>query len=128
MISHLVLTFGLLLAALGGFGHFYYEKKEQDAKDKAAESTISILESKLNKVQSNTAKIDLIYQNTKPIEEKWTEVELKNVPDAVADYVLLLFSSNKGRILGKARVKGTNDIYSFSTTSNNTTPVAIRNL
>jgi hypothetical protein len=46
-------------------------------------------------------------------------VEMKNVPPGVTDYLLLLFTSDKGRISGKARIQGSDIISSFSTTVNN---------
>ena len=50
------------------------------------------------------------------------------MPPGVTDYLLLLFASDKGRISGKVRIKGSPEVTSFSTTTNNRVPVALRNL
>ena len=83
-------------------------------------------------------KASLIYQSqptsipphvpTPATVQKWSEVELKNFPAVMADYVLLLFKSDKGRIIGKVRLKGSTEEYPFSTTANSRTPIAVRNI
>lgn len=73
-------------------------------------------------------KNELIYQSAVDRNEVWTELEMKHVPPGVTDYLLLLFASNKGRISGKVRIKGSTEEYAFSTTANNRVPVALRNV
>jgi hypothetical protein len=73
------------------------------------------------------SRVELIYRATKIKEEIWTPVEMKNVPEGVTDYLLLLFQSDKGRVSGKVRIKGSEEIYTFSTTANNRFPIAVRN-
>jgi hypothetical protein len=72
--------------------------------------------------------VELVFQSAELKQEVWTEVEMKDVPPGVADYVLVLFRSNIGRISGKVRIKGSQDVSPFYTTVNNTVPVAVRNL
>ena len=54
-------------------------------------------------------------------------LEAETVPPTAA-YLLLLFRSDKGRIDGKVRVKGSKNIAAFSTTANDTVPLAIQNV
>ena len=58
----------------------------------------------------------------------WQSVTIDSVPPGNTDYLLLLFKSDRGRISGKARVKGSENEVSFSTTVNDTIPVAVPNL
>ena len=60
--------------------------------------------------------------------EVWQSVTINTVPPGVTDYILLLFRSDHGRISGKVRVKGSQTETSFSTTANDTIPVAVPNL
>jgi hypothetical protein len=71
--------------------------------------------------------VELVFQSAELKQEVWTEVEMKDVPPGVADYVLVLFRSNIGRISGKVRIKGSQDVSPFYTTVNNTvrSPCAI---
>jgi hypothetical protein len=72
--------------------------------------------------------LTLVFESQKLEQEVWKEVELKGVPPGVADYALLLFKSNAGRIIGRVRIKDSSYISSFSTTVNDTIPVAVQNL
>jgi hypothetical protein len=123
--SQIALLVGLIFAAFGGFGSYYFGKRELDV-------TRTELTTKINELQANTSQInertELIFQALKVKAETWIDIEMKNVPGGVADYLLLLFKSDKGRISGKVRIKGSEDIASFSTTVNNKVPVAVRNL
>lgn len=138
-ISQIVLTIGIILTALGGFGSYHFGKKEERDKERASEeaqgrlnSQIVELQSELESVRSNTAqideKVDLIFKASGLVREKWTEIQLKHVPEGVTDYVVLLFASDKGRITGRVRIKGSKEEYPFSTTANDRIPVAVRNL
>jgi len=53
---------------------------------------------------------------------------LQKTPQGVTDHLLLLFKSDKGNISGKVRIKGSKDIYPFSTIANQQIPLAVRNL
>src|SRR5262249_15091796 len=80
-------------------------------------------------VQANfDAKTDLIFEALNVTQDVWTAVKIDSVPPGVADYLLLLFKSNKGRISGKVRVQGSSHVAYFSTTTNDTLPVAVPNL
>ena len=131
-IFQLVLVVGVVLTAIGTYGSYHYGKEEQDARDRLSDKRQDALKSEISKLQAEAAKtnqkIELIYQAVKPQEDVWMEVEMKNIPGPIADYLLLLFASDKGRISGKARIKGSDELYTFSTTANNRHPVAIRNL
>ncbi len=131
-LSQLILLCGIILTALGGYGSYHFGKIEEKKKEEIASKEQNILKEQLAQLQSNTTDIqqmmELVYQESKALEEVWTEVEMKNVPPSVTDYLLLLFISDKGRIAGKVRVKGSEYISSFSTTANDKTPIALRNL
>jgi len=138
-VSQIILFTGIILTALGGYGSYHYGKEEErererisDEKQRELKTQVSELQTRLEAVQENTSEthktVNLIYQATKITEEEWTEVELKNVPPGVTDYILLLFASDKGRVSGKVRIKGSDEVYSFSTTANNKIPLALRNL
>lgn len=145
-MSQIVLLLGLILAALGGFGSYHFGKKEDREKARASEKREAILNDQvlnlnsqvvnLNKqldaVQSSTAEthrmLSLIFKSGGLAQEEWTEVQLKNVPEGVADYIILLFISDKGRVSGKVRIKDSNVEYPFTTTANNRIPLAIKNL
>ncbi len=131
-VSQLVLLVGVLLSAIGGFGSYYFGKLEETENERESDIAQNELKARINELQANTSqlsdKTELIYQALKVKEETWMEVEMKNVPPGVTDYLLLLFASDKGRISGKVRIKGSENISSFSTTANNKVPVALRNL
>ncbi len=131
-VSQLVLLLGILLSAAGGFGSYYYGKLEEAENKRESDRAQNELKVQIKELQANTSQIsdkaDLIYQAVKIKSETWMEVEMKNAPPGVADYLLLLFVSDTGRISGKVRIKGSENVASFSTTANNRVPVAIRNL
>ena len=130
--SQFVLLIGLILSAIGGFGSYHYGKLEEAKNKRESDSAQNELKAQIKNLQANTSKIadktELIFQALKVKTETWMEVEMKNVPQGVIDYLLLLFTSDKGRISGKVRIKGSENISSFSTTANNRVPVAVRNL
>lgn len=131
-ISQIVLLIGVLLSAIGGFGSYYYGKLEGEENRRKSEKDKNELKMEIRSLQTSTSQInektELIFQALKVRGEVWMEVEMKNVPAGVADYLLLSFASDKGRISGKVRIKGSDHISTFSTTANNKTPVALRNL
>jgi hypothetical protein len=131
-VSQIVLLLGVLLSAIGGFGSYYYGKLEERESKLESDKAQNELKSQIKELQTNTSQInnktELIFQALNIKAETWVEVEMKSVPPGVTDYLLLLFASNKGRISGKVRIKGSDSISSFSTTANNSIPVAVRNL
>jgi len=131
-ISQIVLLIGVLLSAIGGFGSYYFGKLEEAKNKRESDHAQNELKARISELQANTSQLmdksELIYQAVKIKEETWVEVEMKNIPPGVTDYLLLLFASDKGRISGKVRIKGSESISSFSTTANNKIPVALRNL
>jgi len=130
--SQIVLFVGVLLSAIGGFGSYYYGKVEEEKNKRESNKAQDELKAQIRELQLNTSHIsdqtELIFQALKVKAETWLEVEMKNVPPGVTDYLLLRFTSDKGRISGKVRIKGSESISSFSTTANNKVPVAVRNL
>ena len=127
-ISQIILFFGVVASAIGGFGSYYYGKTEEKEKQAKSEETQRSLESRLAKFQATfDAKTDLIFQALKVKQDVWISIETKTVPPTSA-YLLLLFRSDKGRINGKVRVQGSENTSYFSTTANDTVPVAIQNL
>ena len=130
--SQIVLLVGIILSAIGGYGSYYFGKLEEAENKRTSAKTQDELKAQITKLQANTSQInertELIFQSLKVKAETWVEVEMKNFPPGVTDYLLLLFTSDKGRISGKVRIKGSEDISFFSTTANNKVPVALRNL
>jgi hypothetical protein len=128
--SQIVLLFGVLLSAIGGFGSYYYGKQEEKENKRESDKVQSELKEQIKELQANTSKIndkaELIFQALKVKAETWMEVEMKNVPPGITDYLLLLFTADKGRISGKVRIKGSENISSFSTTANNRVPLCVR--
>jgi hypothetical protein len=124
-IAQLVVFVAAIIAAGGTFAAHYFgeqDKKRQRKETEAAQAANAAL---LAKISQNT-EVLLKAANVKP--DVWTEVEMVNVPPGVADYLLLLFVSNKGRISGKVRIKGSESTSWFSTTANARIPVAVPNL
>lgn len=119
---------GIILTGLAGYGSYYFGNIEQSVRDKKADE----LKNQISSLKAETAKITeqnkLIYQSIVGDDVDWKELEMKHVPLGVTDYLLLLFTSDKGRISGKVRIKGSTEETSFSTTANNKVPVALRNL
>lgn len=147
VISQIILTIGIITTALGGFASFYYGKIEELDKDRVATQEKNELKTEIVILKSNTTHIKAdssqIKTDTSEIKESvgkllirtnslkkdvWAKLEMKNVPPGVTDYLLLLFTSDKGRITGKIRIKGSQETSTFSTTANDTIPVALRNL
>lgn len=125
----LLAAVGAILAAISVFLSNFYGNREQEAYKRKAEITQNELKAKIEEFQVDTSKgMELIFEALNVKKETWMEVEMKNVPQGVTDYLLLLFKSDKGYISGKVRIKGTKDIYPFSTMANNDIPLAIRNL
>jgi len=127
-ICQLLMFLGIFLTALSGYGSYHFGNIEQSVRDKKADE----LKNQVSSLKAMTAKIseqsNLIYQSTVGDDADWKELEMKHVPPGVTDYLLLLFASDKGRISGKVRIKGSTEETSFSTTANNKVPVALRNL
>lgn len=131
-VSQIVLLIGVVLSAFGAYGSYHYGKIEEAENKRESDKAQNELKAQIKDLQANTSQIsdkaDLIFQALKVKTEAWMEVEMKNAPAGIADYLLLLFASDKGRISGKVRIKGSENVASFSTTANNRVPVAIRNL
>lgn len=131
-VSQIVLLVGVLLSAIGGFGSYYYGKLEEQESKRESDKAQVELKAQIKELEANTSQIsdkaELIFQALKVKAETWMDVEMKNVPPGITDYLLLLFASDKGRISGKVRVKGSETVASFSTTINNRVPVAVPNL
>jgi hypothetical protein len=128
-VCQTMLLTGVILSALGGYGSYHFGKSEERESRRKSDETQRELKSQIIKLQANfDAKTDLIFQALKVKPDVWTPVETKNVPPGVADYLLLLFKSDKGRISGKVRVQGSENVAFFSTAVNDTVPVAVPNL
>src|SRR3984893_9709198 len=124
----IVLLLGLIAAAIGGFGAYRYGKIEDAETKRASDASQQALKEQLAALQANfNEKTELVFQALGIKQDVWLTVEMKNVPPGVTDYLLLLFTSDKGRISGKARIQGSDIISSFSTTVNNKIPVAVPN-
>jgi hypothetical protein len=130
--SQIVLLLGVVLSAIGAFGSYHYGKLEEAENKRESDKAQNELKTQIKELQATTSKntdtMELIYKAVKVKTEAWMEVEMKNVAQGLADYLLLLFTSDKGRISGKVRIKGSENVASFSTTANNRVPVALPNL
>lgn len=130
-LSQIVVLIGAIISALGAFGSYHYGKIQETATADAATKEQEKLTreiSDLKQVAGEHAKQTTLiaeFLNVKP--DKWMEVRLDNIPPGVADFALLLFKTDHGRISGKVRIKGSSRITSFSTTPNSKTPVAVAN-
>lgn len=113
---------GAMTSAVGAFGYAHFSSKAS-ARDKAA--VVEKLEKFQAALDKNTEQV-FKAMNIKP--DVWQSVTIESVPPGVADYILMLFRSDRGRISGKIRVKGSPVETAFSTTANDTVPVAIPNL
>jgi hypothetical protein len=124
-ICQIVVGIGALISLIGTFGSYHFGKKEQAVQRRATEAAQAAVTMQLASISRNT---ELLVQaaNVKP--DVWTEVEMKNVPPGVTDYLLLLFVADKGRISGKVRIRGAERTSLFSTTANSRVPVAVPNL
>jgi flagellar basal body-associated protein FliL len=135
--SHIAIFVGVLLTAGGGLGSYYFGKREDEKKEvqSAAAQTklqkrVNALQGKLSQIQSNTESIDqkisLIFKSSETKKNKWNEVKVS--APVFADYIVVLFRSSSGDISGNARIRGTKEIYPFSTKVNNRLPLAVHNL
>ena len=120
---------GAIVAAAGGFGSSIY-------KDRAATRDKAALQTRFDAVQSQLTKFEALQnKNTQTIidafaakpNDQWQSVELTNIPGQVADFALMLFRADRGRISGKVRIRGSNKETFFSTSSNDRLPLAIPN-
>jgi hypothetical protein len=130
--SQILMLVGVVISAIGVFGSYHYGKNEEKSYNEKADKTQHELKAKIEELQASTSKIEkgmeLIFEAVKVKEDTWMEVEMKNIPQGVTDHLLLLFKSDKGNISGKVRIKGSKDIYSFSTIANEGIPLTVRNL
>jgi hypothetical protein len=127
--SQMLLAFGIILSAFGGFGSYFFGKLNQAKTQNKSDEIQRDLKAQIVKLQATfDAKTDLIFQALKVKEDVWIAVNTNTVPPGVAEYLLLIFKSDKGRISGKVRVQGSDNIASFSTSVNDTLPVAVANL
>jgi hypothetical protein len=124
-ICQIFVVVGAFISALAAFGSHYFGRQEQAEQRKKTEAAQAAVSAQLDRIASQN---DILLQNAQVTLDVWTEVEMKHVPDGVADYLLLLFVADKGRITGKVRIKGSADVSFFSTTSNSNVPLAVPNL
>ena len=128
-ISQSVLVLGILLTALGTGGSYYFGKIEERENQRKSANVQNELNSQITKLQSTfDAKTDLIFKALKVKQDVWTSVETDMVPPGMAEFLFLIFKADKGRISGKVRIKGSEETAYFSTSANDTTPVAVPNL
>jgi hypothetical protein len=129
-ISQFMVLVGVLISALGAFGSYHYGKQEERRASETAANRETALNDQLAKFQTTLdTKTDLILKSVlvKPDNTTWLSFTASMIPPGVADYLLLLFIADKGRISGKIRVKGSQSVSLFSTTANARNPVAIPN-
>ena len=124
-ISQIAFVVGIIVTALAGWASYCYGHRRAKEKDR-------IIRQQLNDLNANTTGInkkrDLILRISAAPNETWTEIILETVPGSVAGYILMLFTSDRGRVSGKVRIKGSHEEYPFSTTANDRFPIVIRNL
>ena len=124
-LSQIAFVVGIIVTALAGWASYCYGHRRAKEKDR-------IISQHLEDLKTHTPGInkkrELILRVSAAPNEKWTEIILGTVPGAVADYILMVFTSEKGRVSGKVRIKGSHEEYPFSSTANDSIPVVIRNL
>lgn len=113
-----MVLFGAIISAVGAFGLAHYKDAE------SARSSEKIRE-ELATIKTNTS---ILVQSVSVKQDTWVSLKLDMVPRGVADYLLMLFRSDRGRMIGKVRVQGSDKISTFSTTANDKLPVSIPNL
>lgn len=127
---YLLIMLGGLGVAIGTWGSSR-EKDKSSARDKAA------LQLRLDGVTAQLAKFDAQQgKNTETLlnaigakpNEQWQSVQLTNIPDVVADFALMLFRADHGRINGKVRIRGSKAEAFFSTSANDRMPIAVPNV
>jgi hypothetical protein len=109
---------GAIISALGAFGVARY-------KDIEAARSSEQLRRELATIKTNT---EFLVRSAIVKQDTWVAVQIDMVPPGVADYLLLLFRADRGRIVGKVRVKGSDQTALFSTTANDKIPVSVPNL
>ena len=81
-LSHIVIVVGVVLTAAGGFGSYYYGKKDAARKERESAIEQKKLKNRINALQNDTASIDnkvnLIYKSMIWEKGKWQEVEMKH--------------------------------------------------
>ena len=127
-ICQVLIVGGAIVSALAAFGSSHFKgiaDHEKQAKwDKDQAELRSHIEKFQNTYEANTK---LLFGALKVKDERWIELKTETVPPTSA-YLLLLFRSDKGRIDGKIRVKGSENVSMFSTTANDTVPLAVQNV
>ena len=130
LFFYALILFGAIVGAVGGFGSSIYKDRSAQRDKAAQQKTINDLTAQVAKfeaVLNKNTEVILASQQAKP-DDKWQSVELKNIPASVADYALLLFRSDRGRITGKVRLAGSKTQTLFSTAANDRLPIAVPNV
>src|ERR1700733_12177342 len=124
----ILLFIGLVLSAVGTIGSYHYGKRdERQAREastarenesrEASTARENELRDQIAKFQNTLdTKTELILKSVsvKTDAGVWTAVTIDKIPPGVADYLMFLFVANQGRISGKVRVKGSENIAFFS--------------
>jgi hypothetical protein len=127
-ICQVLIVVAGLVATLAGYGSFHFKGLADKERQAKSDNEQSELHSRIEKLQNTyEANTTLLFSALKIKQEEWVELKTETVPPTTA-YLLLLFRSDKGRIDGKVRVKGSKNIAVFSTTANDTVPLAIQNV
>jgi hypothetical protein len=126
---YVVILFGALVVAGGGFMSSIETKRSGDRDQAELRTRYEMVQGELKKFEAtldkHTTKV-LDAVTAKP-DDNWRSIQLDNFPAEVADYALLLFRSSGGRIAGKVRLKGSKSETLFSTSANNNIPLAVPN-
>jgi len=125
-ISQIVMLLAAVTLAVATYCASYFGRLDAAKQRKETEAAQAAVSTMLSKISENT--VALLARSTAAPTDVWNEVEMKNVPPGVTDYLLLLFVADKGRISGKVRIKGSGVVSSFSTTANSKVPLAVPNL
>ena len=127
-ICQVLIFVGVVLSGLAALGSNHFkgiaDKQKQDKSDQEQSELRSRIDKFQNTYEANTK---LLFGALRVKDEQWVELKTETVPPTTA-YLLLLFRSDKGRIDGKIRVKGSNSVTMFSTTANDTVPLAVQNV
>jgi hypothetical protein len=94
--SQILLAFGIILSAFGGFGSYFFGKINQAETQSKSDEIQRDLKAQIVKLQATfDAKTDLIFQALKVKEDVWIAVNTNTVPPGVTEYLLLIFKSDR---------------------------------
>jgi hypothetical protein len=130
VLFYVAIFIGALLVAGGSFGSSMVTRWSGQREKAALQAQLDTVQTQLQKFEAALDKNTTAVLQAAKItpDDQWQSVELNSVPPGVADYALMLFRSDRGRITGKVRMKGSKTETAFSTSANDKLPLAVPNV